>query len=179
MIKARRAADRFGRDPEMVAERAGECFVRAVIRIQCQRENIRCAARERACRLGQAPRAHITHHRKSGRSAKRPHQMEARDTGDAGDLVERQRTGEMTFDKPERLLGRIHWTAALIQSAHMMPALRAAHLTVLAHRYPPTVPAKTYLVPSFAAGAVSFAGGASTFFFKSSAVFFCALCKSS
>jgi hypothetical protein len=34
MIQARCGADRFGRDAEMVAERAGECFVRAVIRIQ-------------------------------------------------------------------------------------------------------------------------------------------------
>ena len=94
----------------MVAERAGECFVRAVIRIQCQRENIRCAARERAGRLGQAPGARVAHDRKSRRRAERPHQMEARDAGDAGDVVQRQRIGEMTFDKPERLLGRIHRT---------------------------------------------------------------------
>jgi hypothetical protein len=108
MIEAGRTANRFGREPEMVAERAGERFVRAVIRIQRHVKNVRRAARERACRLGQAAGTHVTHHRKSGRGTKRPYQMEARDPCDAGDLVERQRIGKMTFDKPERLLGRIH-----------------------------------------------------------------------
>ncbi len=37
---------------------------------------------------------------------------------------------------------------------------------------------QVHLEPSFA-GAASFAGGASAFFFKSSAVFFCAVCRSS
>ena len=38
MVEARRLrADRFGRDAEMVAEGAGECFVRAVVRIERER----------------------------------------------------------------------------------------------------------------------------------------------
>ena len=40
MRDARCGADRFGRDAEMVAERAGESFVRAVVRIQREAENI-------------------------------------------------------------------------------------------------------------------------------------------
>jgi hypothetical protein len=34
--------------------------------------------------------------------------VEARDTGDAGDLVEGQRVGKMAFNKPERFLGWVH-----------------------------------------------------------------------
>jgi hypothetical protein len=34
--------------------------------------------------------------------------MEARDPGNTGDIIERQRRGEMAFDVPERFLGRIH-----------------------------------------------------------------------
>jgi hypothetical protein len=34
--------------------------------------------------------------------------MKARDAGNAGDIIERQRRGEMAFDVPERFLGRIH-----------------------------------------------------------------------
>jgi hypothetical protein len=34
--------------------------------------------------------------------------MEARDAGNAGDVIERQRRGEMALDVPERFLGRIH-----------------------------------------------------------------------
>ena len=108
VVETRRGADRFGRDAEMVAERAGECFVRAVIRIQRDLEDVGRAARERARRLGEAAGAHIAHHRKPGRGGERPHHVEARDAGDGRDLVERQRLGEMAFDEPERLLGGIH-----------------------------------------------------------------------
>jgi hypothetical protein len=34
--------------------------------------------------------------------------MEARDAGNSGDVIERQRFGEMAFDIPERFLGRVH-----------------------------------------------------------------------
>ena len=40
-------------------------------------------AGERPRRLAQPARTHIAHHRKPGRGGKRPHQMEARDAGDA------------------------------------------------------------------------------------------------
>ena len=108
MIEARCGPDQFGRDAEMVAERAGECFVRAVIRIQRQAENVRRARRQRARCVAEAAGANIAHDRKSGRSGKRPHHVEARDTADRGDLVERQRPGKMALDIPERLLGWIH-----------------------------------------------------------------------
>ena len=92
----------------MVAERAGESFVRAVVRIQREAEDIGGACRERLCGLAEPAGTHIAHHRKPGSGGKRPHQMEARDTGNAGDVIERQRRGEMAFDIPERFLGRIH-----------------------------------------------------------------------
>src|SRR5665213_2252396 len=104
----RAGADRFGRYPEMIAERAGECFVRAVIRIHRQFENVRCAADKRTRRLGETPGAHITHDRQPRRGGEGPHHVKTRDPGNASDLVEGQRLGEMAFDKPERFLGRIH-----------------------------------------------------------------------
>ena len=92
----------------MVAERAGERFVRAVVRIQREAENIGRAGRERLRGLAEPAGTHIAHHRKPGGRGKRPHQMEARDAGNAGDVIERQRLGEMAFDVPERFLGWIH-----------------------------------------------------------------------
>src|SRR5947207_1318839 len=92
----------------MVAERAGECFVRAVIRIQRQSEDVGGAAGERPRRLAEAPRTHVAHDRQPRRGGERPHHVETRDSCDASDLVEGQLVGEMAFDKPERLLGRIH-----------------------------------------------------------------------
>jgi len=119
MIEARRAANRFGRDPEMVAKRAGECFVRAVVRIQRHVEDIRRTVGERAGRLGEAPGTHVAHDRKPGRGCKRAHHVEARDAGDISDLVEGQFLGEMAFDKPERPLGWIHGQA-FIRSRRIM-----------------------------------------------------------
>jgi hypothetical protein len=42
------------------------------------------------------------------RGGERADHVEARDSTDRGDLIEGQRVGKMAFDKPERLLGRIH-----------------------------------------------------------------------
>jgi hypothetical protein len=92
----------------MVAERAGESFVRAVVRIQREAEDIGGARRERLRGLAEPSGTHIAHNRNAGGGGKRPHQMEARDAGNAGDVIERQWFGEMTFDIPERFLGRIH-----------------------------------------------------------------------
>ena len=122
----------FGRDPKMVAERAGECFVRAVIRLQRQGEDIRRAVCQRPRRLGETPCAHIAHDGKSRRGGERPHHVEARDSGNARDLVERQRIGQMAFDKPERLLGGIHGQRPSFEATRIMIALPAPHLTVLA-----------------------------------------------
>jgi hypothetical protein len=77
MVETRERAYRFGRDAEMVAERAGECFVRTVIRFQREVEDIGRAACERTRRLGQAPGTHIAHHRQPGRGGERPHHVEA------------------------------------------------------------------------------------------------------
>jgi hypothetical protein len=83
MIEARCGADRFRRHAEMVAERAGECFVRAVVRVQREAEDVGCAMAERARRLGEAPGTHVAHDRKPGRGGERPHHVEARDAADA------------------------------------------------------------------------------------------------
>src|SRR5215467_9963870 len=108
MIEAGACPDGFGRDPEMVPERAGECFVRAVIRIQRERENIGRAGCERARGFREATGAHVTHHRKAGRRSKGAHHVETRHTGDARNLVEGQSRRKMAFDVPERLLRGIH-----------------------------------------------------------------------
>jgi len=60
VIDAREAADRFGRNAEMVAERAGECFVRAVIRVQRQGQDIGRAGGECPRRLAEAARRGFT-----------------------------------------------------------------------------------------------------------------------
>jgi hypothetical protein len=73
-----------------------------------EREDVRRTGGERACRLAQPAGARIAHHRKPCRRGERAHDVEARDTGDAGDVVERQRAVEMAFDIPKRLLGWIH-----------------------------------------------------------------------
>src|SRR4051812_4965743 len=110
----------------MIAERAGESFVRTVVRIQRKAENIGSACRERLRRLAEPSGTHIAHHRKPGGGGKRPHQMEARDAGNAGDVIERQRRGEMAFDVPERFLGRIMTDSFPAKRPHYAPMLRAS-----------------------------------------------------
>ena len=108
MREARCGADGFGRNAEMVAERAGEGFVGAVVRIQREAENVGRTGGQFARRLAEPAGTHIAHDRKSRGRRERPHHVEARDAADRGDLIERQRPGEMAFDVPERLLGWIH-----------------------------------------------------------------------
>jgi hypothetical protein len=52
--------------------------------------------------------AHIAHDRKPGRGGKRPHHVEARDAATPAISSSVNGSGEMGFDIPERLLGRIH-----------------------------------------------------------------------
>ena len=132
IVEMRRAADRFGRDPEMVAERAGECFVRAVIRIQRDAEDIGSAICERARGLAETAGTHIAHDRQPRRGGKRPHHVETRDSADGRDLIESQRIGKMAFDKPERLLGRIHGQRSSFEALRIMDRSRDLHLIVLA-----------------------------------------------
>ena len=72
--------------------------------------------RERTRGLAETSRTHIAHDRQPRRGAERPHHVEARDSTDASDLVEGQRVGKMAFDKPERLLGRIHGRQPLFEA---------------------------------------------------------------
>ena len=102
----------------MVAERAGECFVRAVVRVQRQGKDIWRAAGERPRGLAEASRTHVAHHGQPRRGGERPHHVETRDSRDASDLVEGQFVGEMAFDRPERLLGRIHGSWSWLKPAH-------------------------------------------------------------
>src|SRR5436190_2829685 len=127
----RRCTYRFGRDPEMFAERAGECLVRAVVRVQRQLQDIGRTVDKRARRLAEAAGKHIAHHRQPGRGGERPDHVEARDSSDPSDLVEAQVASEMALNKPERLLGRIHGYS-LVRSASIMIVSRGSHLTVLA-----------------------------------------------
>src|SRR6202158_6580537 len=92
----------------MVAKRACECFVRAIVRVQRKGEDIGRAAGERPRRLAETSRTHVAHDRQPRRSGERPHHVETRDSTDASDLIEGQLVSEMAFDEPERLLGRIH-----------------------------------------------------------------------
>src|SRR4051812_560588 len=116
----------------MVAERAGECFVRTVVRLQRERKDIGRTVRERTCGFAQSPGPHIADHGETRRRGERTHHVKSRDTGDAGDLIEVQLLGEMAFDKPERLLSRIHATSAFIRSGAIMIVSPAPRLTVLA-----------------------------------------------
>ena len=178
MIEARCCANHLRRDAEMVAERAGEGFVRAVVGIQREAENVGRAGGERARRFAQPARAHIAHHRKAGRGGERPHQMEARDAGNA--------ETSSSVNGPARWLSMYQsafWAGFigdgfLSKRPHHERLPRAAfdrrcscgrhsvaRNCVAAHR----PEWRLY----FAAGAASLAAGASAFFFNSSAVFFC------
>ena len=84
----------------MVAEGAGECLVGAIFRIQRDVQDVGRTGRQCACRLAETAGTHIAHDGKAGRRRERPHQMEAGDTGNIGDVVKCQRTGKMAFDKP-------------------------------------------------------------------------------
>src|SRR5690242_6310476 len=115
----------------MVAECAGECLVRTVVRIQRQLQDIGRTVGERACCLAEAPGTHITHYGQPGRSGERAHHMETRDSSDAGDLVKTKLAGKVALNKPERFLGRIHGNSH-IRSAGIIIVSCASHLTVLA-----------------------------------------------
>src|ERR1700682_5054367 len=91
----------------MVAERAGERFVRAGVRVPRASKDVGSPVCEPTRRLSETSRPRIAHDRQPRRSAERPHHVEARDSTDACDLVEGQRVSKMAFDKPERLLSRI------------------------------------------------------------------------
>ena len=131
MVEARGMADRFGRDAEMVAERAGEGFVGAVVRIQRQAENIGRAGGKRARRLAQTASPHIAHHRKPGRGTERPHQMKARDAADAGDLSSvNGRARWLSMYQSALLAGFMD--AVFLRSGAIMTGPRALGLTALA-----------------------------------------------
>src|SRR5579871_5119196 len=149
----------------MVAERAGERFVGAVIRVQRNNENIWRAGRKRPRRLGQTARPHITHDGKAGRGGKGANHVKARHAGHAGNFVQRQVAGQMAFDEPERFLGGIHQVTDSTRSGAIMREPWAPRLIVVA-----LVKIGRYLPPSFAApslgaslAAPSF-GGVSAFF---------------
>ena len=72
-------ANGFGGEPELIAERPGECLVRPVARLERHRQDVGRAGRERLGGLGQAAAAHIAHRRMSGHRAEGPRHVEARD----------------------------------------------------------------------------------------------------
>jgi hypothetical protein len=57
------------RQVELIAERAGEGFVRGIAGIERHGQDIGGAGGETSCGLGQAPAAHVAHHRPTGRLA--------------------------------------------------------------------------------------------------------------
>ena len=92
---------------ELVAEGAGEGFVRAVAGVERHRENVGRAAGQRACRLGQAPAADVAHDRGS-RGVAEAHQLEARHAGDLGDVVQPDVFGKVALDEPQGLVDGVH-----------------------------------------------------------------------
>src|SRR6202008_4623939 len=104
----------------------------AVIRIPHKLAAVRRTAGELARGFREASRPHIAHHRKAGRSGKRAHHVIARDTGNGGDLVKRQRLAQMAFDEPERLLRGIHGSTLLTKQPHHARFARAAFDSICA-----------------------------------------------
>jgi hypothetical protein len=125
-------ANRFGRQAELVAKRAGECFVRPIARIERHGQDIGGAGRERFRRFAQAAPAHIAHHRMLGCRAERAREMVARHAADGRDRLERHLARKVAFDKPQRLADRIH--ASLTIAKPVCPIARRARLIVLARR---------------------------------------------
>ena len=101
-------ANRFGRGPELVAKRPGEGFVRAIAGLERDGEDVGRAIRQTLCCLGQPASAHVAADGLAGGGREGAGQMETRHATGRGHLVERDVGGETTFDKPERLVGRIH-----------------------------------------------------------------------
>jgi hypothetical protein len=98
----------FGREPELLAKRSRECFVRAVTGIDGDREDVGRAIGEAPRGFAQTACANVAHHRKPGGRFECAREVKARHAATTGDVVERQVVREMTFDKPERFSDRVH-----------------------------------------------------------------------
>ena len=94
-------AQLVGCQAELLTERAGEGFVRAIARIERDRQDVRRSADERSGGQAQAARAHIRRKRAPGGHAERPRQMKPRDPHHAGDGFERQVAAQVALDVPE------------------------------------------------------------------------------
>jgi hypothetical protein len=108
VVEVALGAHRFGRLPELVAERPRECLVGAVTRVERDRQDVGRAVAQRLGGLARPAAAHVAHHRAAGRLAERARHVVARHARGRGDLAERDVVGEMTFDVPERLSDRVH-----------------------------------------------------------------------
>ncbi len=127
-------AHQFRRGAELVAEGAGEGLMRVVAGVERDREDVGRASGELARRLGQAARAHVAHHGTAGGRAEGPRHVKARHAAALRDIVERDRFRQMTFDEPQRFLGRVHGAPRPRIGAAMVPALCAASLIEIALR---------------------------------------------
>ena len=121
----------------MVAERAGESFVRAVVRIQREAEDIGRACRERLRGLAEPAGTHIAHHRKPGGRGKRPHQMEARDAGNAGDSSSVSGSARWLSMYQSAFWAGFMTDSFPAKQPHYDADAHALHLTVLALRFLP------------------------------------------
>ena len=83
------AAQLFGRQPELVAERPGECFVGAIARLQRDRQDVGRAVGKGARRFAQPPAAQIAHDGTVQHLAEGARHVEPRDAAGCGDVVER------------------------------------------------------------------------------------------
>jgi len=70
-------ARRLGCQSELIAECAGECFVRAIASVERHGQDVRRACGKMSRGLGQATAAHMAHHRLTGRHAERAQQVVA------------------------------------------------------------------------------------------------------
>jgi hypothetical protein len=105
-------ANAFGREPELIAERPGECLVRPVARLERHRQDVGGTGGERLRGFGQAAAAHVAHRRMAGHRAEGPRHVEAGDAAGVRDLLERDVAREVAFDEPERFSDGIHTSLA-------------------------------------------------------------------
>ena len=130
IVQAAPGANLLGRQPEEVAEGAGECLVGAIPGLERDGQDVRCAVGQSACRLAEAAGSQIAEHGMAGYLREQPAEVEARQSAHLGDLAEGQRVGRMAFYVPERFFDGVH--VDFPRSATTMAGVRLPRLIAIA-----------------------------------------------
>src|SRR5207302_4222119 len=124
-------AKHLGRQPKLIAKRAGECLVRAVSRVKGNCQNIGRAAGERSGSLRQPTATDIAHNRPPGSDAEDTRHVVTGHTASVGNVIQSQLLRKVALDKPECLRYGVH-TSSPISTTPRIPALPVSRLIGIA-----------------------------------------------